>query len=898
MSSSILSPSRPLDLVLSRLDRVRRSGKGWLARCPAHDDHAPSLSIAEGPDGRVLLRCHAGCETEAVVWTLGLSMRDLFPPRERESGGNRTSLTVAELARAKQLPEKLLRSYAEDTPSGVRFVYRLSTGEPAPVQRVRTALEGPGRFKWRKGDKPLPFGLDRLPPPKGSLLLVEGETDALTAWAHGIAALGFPGADTVACLEATHLEGVERLYVLQEPDDGGRTFVNGVARRLKELGWQGEARVVALGGHKDLNALHVALNGDSEAFRGVLLDAVRAAQPLPAPEEDPPAAPGAELLLAPLSEVEAKPVEWLWRGWIPRGRLTLVAGNPGAGKSYFTQAVAAAVTQGAPLPGEDTRREPASVILISLEDDPADTLRPRLEEMGADLGRVLVLQAVLEREVGPDGALRTSDRSLVLPRDVGALQEAIRRTQAALVVIDPLVAVQDAAIDSHRQAAMRQLLGPLHLTAQETGAAIVAVAHLRKSSSETALYRVGGSIDLVAAARVVIIVAPDPDDQAPNPSDRRRIVCVAKSNVGARPDPVAFTLEGGRFGWDSNPVYQGLTPETLLETPPAGTEERGALEEAAGFLREVLAEGPRPVKEIYREAREAGIAEITLRRAKSKLGVRAVKAGGRGGWQWELPRETTTPSPGDQDDHSKMINDHLDDHLARSGSGSAFQPAGPPKMIIDDHLDHLDHLAPRGEEGTPGEEGVGSPEPPAVWDVSGNPLPRRGLPPGFGAACRPRPIPIEAAIEVKRIENEALSLGWTTEELWQASGWVSNLGLVALLRPGDTVEAVTAECIVVRRRDGSLMRFFGRPENRPSPERDATEQPSEDSTEEVELQFRQELDAARLDYDRHIVSCPECSPHKRCNVGAALRDKYYEAWDTYLWVLGMDGGDEWEDIPF
>jgi len=147
---------------------------------------------------------------------------------------------------------------------------------------------------------------------------------------------------------------------------------------------------------------------------------------------------------------------------------------------------------------------------------------------------------------------------------------------------------------------------------------------------------VGGSIDLVAAARVVIIVAPDPDDQAPNPNNRRRIACVAKSNVGASPDPVAFTLWEGRFGWDPTPVLGGLTAEALLETPPAGTEERGALEEAVGFLREALAEGPRTAKEIRREAREAGIADRTLARAKAILGVKSRKTTGGGPWTWEL----------------------------------------------------------------------------------------------------------------------------------------------------------------------------------------------------------------------------------------------------------------------
>lgn len=369
--------------------------------------------------------------------------------------------------------------------------------------------------------------------------------------------------------------------------------------------------------------------------------------PAPAPVGEEPAggeAPAAEIVTVPLSEVQPAFVDWLWRGWIPRGRLTLVAGNPGGGKSFLTQAIAAAVSVGAPLPGDDTPRDPASVILIACEDDPADTLRPRLEAMGADLSRVHVYQHVTERKkIDENGREREieQNRQFTVPYDAGLLEDLIRRHGAALVILDPLVAIQDGSIDSHRQAAMRQVLAPLHRVAQETGAAIVVVAHLRKTGAETAALRVGGSVDLVAAARVVIVVAPDPEDQAPTPSDRRRVAAVAKSNIAAFPDPVAYTLREGRFLWDTAPVAAGTTAETLLETPTAGTEERGALEEAADFLREALKDGPRPAKEVRREAAEAGIKDRTLDRAKARLEVKAERQGfgNKGVWVWSLPIE-------------------------------------------------------------------------------------------------------------------------------------------------------------------------------------------------------------------------------------------------------------------
>lgn len=368
--------------------------------------------------------------------------------------------------------------------------------------------------------------------------------------------------------------------------------------------------------------------------------------------------PSAEIVTVPLSDVRAETVDWIWRRWIPRGRLTLVAGHPSAGKSYLTQAIAAAVTTGAPLPGDDTRRDPADVILLALEDDPGDTLRPRLEAMGADLRRIHVYRCVVERRMGDDGRDVVEERPMTIPRDAGLLGDLIRRHAAAMVVVDPLVGVLDGAIDSHRQAAMRQVLAPLHLVAQETGAAMVVVAHLRKSAADLAMLRVGGSIDLVAAARSVIVVAPDPDDQSPTPSDRRRVAAVAKSNIAAYPEPVAYTLREGRYMWDAAPVAPGTTAETLLETPSAGSEGRGAMDEAMDYLRAALAAGPRPAREVQREARDAGIEERTLRRARERLRVRVTRRGfGAGGvWVWSLPI----------DDHAGAI-DAIDDHTRDDG---------------------------------------------------------------------------------------------------------------------------------------------------------------------------------------------------------------------------------------
>ncbi len=296
--------------------RAQPAGQSsWQGHCPAHDDRNPSLSISL-KEGRILLHCHAGCSKEAVLEALGLEFRDLFledrplpfPKPKKEPRGKPRTLTVEAFARAKGLPLELVRRYAEDHPHGIRFIYRDEEGAPLPITRLRLALEEGARFKWGKGDKPAPFGLDHLREARreGHLLLVEGESDALTAWLHGIPALGIPGANATGVLEASHLEGITSIAVWREPDKGGRTFTQGVARRLQELGWAGEARVWELEGVKDLNALHLSLEGDHEAFLAALETAQSRAQPLELEAEPQPYSHPLEGL-ASREEVEGRP---------------------------------------------------------------------------------------------------------------------------------------------------------------------------------------------------------------------------------------------------------------------------------------------------------------------------------------------------------------------------------------------------------------------------------------------------------------------------------------------------------------------------------------------------------------------------------------------------------------
>ena len=220
-----------VETFLGRLDRVGRRRGGWIARCPAHADADPSLSVAVAEDGTVLTHCFAGCTRFAILSVLGLSEPDLHPnlgrrrrrrspPTYLESASATPGrLTLEDLAAAKQLPTVLLRELGcrNAGTSGVAIPYFEDDGELAAL-RTRLALIGQ-RFRWRRGDHPLLYGLWRLDTIRqpGWVLLVEGESDCWTAWHHGLPALGIPGKTTWQSDWAKHLTGLD-VVVWQEPD--------------------------------------------------------------------------------------------------------------------------------------------------------------------------------------------------------------------------------------------------------------------------------------------------------------------------------------------------------------------------------------------------------------------------------------------------------------------------------------------------------------------------------------------------------------------------------------------------------------------------------------------------------------------------------------------------------
>jgi hypothetical protein len=335
---------------------------------------------------------------------------------------------------------------------------------------------------------------------------------------------------------------------------------------------------------------------------------------------------------------------------VPLGKPTILDGDPGLGKSTATLDLAARVSRGAPMPDGSVSDldGPAGVVLLGAEDDLEDTIRPRLDAARADVARIVALTGVPDR-----GAARLP----VIPDDLAAVELAIRSVDAALVIIDPLMAFLSADTNAHRDQDVRRALAPLTQLAGRTGAAVVVVRHINKSAGGSAIHRGGGSIGIIGAARAGLLVARDPDD----PSGDRRILAVTKSNNGPPMPALAFRLDAGD-GEVARVVWEGPTAHTadgLLAVAQAG-EDRSALQEAEGFLLEALGDGAVPVKRLLTAARDAGVSEKTLRRAKDKLGVRAEKLGLNAGWAWRL---------------SKMANDPEDGHVSEVGQLQLARPS-------------------------------------------------------------------------------------------------------------------------------------------------------------------------------------------------------------------------------
>jgi hypothetical protein len=336
------------------------------------------------------------------------------------------------------------------------------------------------------------------------------------------------------------------------------------------------------------------------------------------------------------SDITPRRVTWLWDQRIPRGKYTLIGGDPGAAKTMFAIEVTAHLTTGSPWP-DGAKCPQGHVVWFTAEDDPADTLVPRLIAAGADLRYVHFLKTAVRRD--PNTAeMRPGAFTLA---DVDALKQRVRALgDVVAVVFDPVSAFVGKT-DSHRNTEVRGLLAPLIALAASREFAVIGIDHLNKDQALDVLYRVGGSIAWIAAPRAAWLIAQDVNDD----SGERRLFLRLKCNLAVDPGGLAFCIEekplrelkgasAPYIEWDKGEVHTNAT-EVLTTRPDKGPTKRDA---AATWLSGVLASGPMSAGDAEKLAKAAGFTKDAVYRARQLLRVRSKRADKGKGWILSLPR--------------------------------------------------------------------------------------------------------------------------------------------------------------------------------------------------------------------------------------------------------------------
>lgn len=314
-----------------------------------------------------------------------------------------------------------------------------------------------------------------------------------------------------------------------------------------------------------------------------------------------------ELNIINMADVEAVAVKWLWKPYIPLGKITIIQGDPGEGKTTLALSIAAALTQGEKLPNEAESQAPMNVIYQTAEDGLADTIKPRLEAVNADCTRVLVIDESKEE-------LSMTDERI---------EKAIQQTGAKLIILDPIQAYIGANVDMHRANEIRPVMSKLGRIAEEYGCAVVLIGHMNKAAGQKSSYRGLGSIDITAVARSVLIVGKMRD------SPSKRIMTQAKSSLAPVGKSLLFEInENSALEWKGE---VDITAEQFLEN---GGAELSKLEIATEFLLETLKNGKVSQKEIAAAASDYDFSARTLNEAKKNLKVLSIKADNK--WYWKL----------------------------------------------------------------------------------------------------------------------------------------------------------------------------------------------------------------------------------------------------------------------
>jgi hypothetical protein len=579
-----------------------------------------------GDHGGIVIKCHAGCTAESIVTAMALTMGDLMGK----------PYVVEEYVYTTEEGHEVYRVERWANPK----TFRCRPDLPDPSQRVLYHLPA---ITWARIN-----GV--------TVYLVEGEKDANTLIALGfVATTNVTGAGKWLPQYNDQLAGCH-VVIIGDNDTPGRLHARTVAGQLRDY-----AASVAL--------MRTPVGKDVSDFlaAGYTLERL-----VSLPDEDDIGAYRADL-------VRVRSVNWAWSGYFPLGKLSLVEGDPGDGKSLLTMDLAARWTTGALMPDGTNGAGPWPVIMVSAEDDPEDTLVQRLLAAGARLDYVHLITHGLTPEV-----------PWTIAAGVESLKRLAVKTGAKGIVLDPLSAFFTDKTDTHNDSSVRSALQPLKVLAETTGAAVIAVRHLNKGAQGTkAIYRSSGSIGFVGAARAAYIVAPEPGDPA-----MRVFVCV-KSNLARKPPALRYEIlesEGGHpyVKWHGAVDMNAQTALDGPNRPESATAEethsRGKERRLAGqWLIDLLQDGPKAWTEIVELGKEDGFKARTLERARADVDLaKVIGEHGNSSTRWALPTTegshhfahlATSPEKG-----AVSLTTHIAGEVAKWEDGQSQSVTDPPSQ--------------------------------------------------------------------------------------------------------------------------------------------------------------------------------------------------------------------------
>lgn len=589
----------PVAAIAQQFDGAHQYKNGWRAKCPVHQGNSSTSLHLWEEAGQLRWHCFAGCDSKAVYDALRLPQVPRTP--------------------------KYQAIYTYHDASGYTlFQVVRSIGDKRFFQR-RPHPSDPG--KWINDMKGVDKVIYRLPEVMKAIMgglpiyVVEGEKDVETLRAHGLAATCNPGG--AGKWEDRYSEALRNATIILLPDNdaAGRKHADLVTTRLQ--GYVQRLHRIEL---PDLPE-----RGDVTDWldAGHTIEDLQALTATKAPSITAP-----HMVVVSFEDVADEHIEWLWQPYIPLGKLTIVEGDPGLGKTFFLLAVATALSCGTGLPASNGQimggvTDPRTTLYLTAEDGYGDTLKPRATKMQANLR---YLKAVYGW---------TADEQVTHPFSLDhltLLEEAIRDFQASLVILDPLSAFLGAQVDMHRANEVRPLLMQLGHMAARQRCAVVVVRHWNKNVGGKATYRGQGSIDFTAAARSVLALGESPDDPS------IRILAQSKNSLTAKGVSQCFQLLDDAFTWMGK---SELDAESLAAVQP--NKRQLQRHNAMQWLKEYLSTGPQLATMIRAAAEALSIPYRTLERAKAALGILSSKEDK--GWYWRLPHfEPWDRYPGMEED--------------------------------------------------------------------------------------------------------------------------------------------------------------------------------------------------------------------------------------------------------